>query len=54
MLLSQVEQPSVANQEENDDAPYQVMDVVAAYGNPLKRTGLVDDGAYQKANATKG
>jgi len=30
------------------------MDVVAAHGNPLKWTGLVDDGADQKTNSPEG
>jgi len=54
MLLSEVEQPAVADQEQDDDAPDQVMDVVAAHGNPLEGAGLVDDGADQEANAREG
>jgi len=54
MLLSEVEQPSIAHQEENEDAPYQVMDVVAAHGDPLEGSGLVDDGTDQKANTPEG
>jgi len=54
MFLSEVEQPTVANQQENEDAPNQVMDVVASHGNPLKGASLVNDGADQKANACEG
>ena len=54
VLLSQVEQPSVADEEQDDDAPNKVMDVVAAHGNPLEGTCLVDDGADEKANSREG
>ena len=54
MLLSEVEQPSIAHQEENEDAPYQVMDVVSAHGDPLEGSRLVNDRADQEADASEG
>ncbi len=54
MVVPEVEQPSVTDQEEDDDAPHKVMDVMAAHRDPLEWAGLVDDGADQKAYASEG
>ena len=54
MFLSEVEEPAVADEEQDDDAPDKVMDVVAAHGDPLEWACLVDDGADQKANSREG
>jgi len=50
VLLSQVEQPAITDQQKNQNAPHQVMDVVATDHDPAKGAFLGDDGADEKAD----
>jgi len=45
---TEIEQPSIAHQEQDEYAPDEVMNVAAAHHDPLKRPMLVHDQADQK------
>jgi len=50
---SQVQQPAVAHQQQNQDAPHKVVDVEAAHGYPLKWPVIVNDQADEQPHAKK-
>jgi len=53
MAPPKIEQPSVANQQQNQDAPYQVMNVMSPDHHPSKRPMVVDDEAHDQPHARK-
>jgi len=53
MRTPQVEQPSVADQQQNQDAPNQVVNVMPAHHHPLERTAVVHNHAHQQPHPAK-
>jgi len=53
MLLSQVKQPSITHQQQHQDAPHQMMNVVAAHHHPLERPVLMHNAADEQPYAGK-
>jgi hypothetical protein len=47
----EVKHPAVTDEQQDEDAPYQVMNVMAAHHHPLKGSFVVDDEADQDADA---
>ena len=51
---AQVKQPAIADQQQDENAPHQVMNMVAAHHDPMKWPHMMSDQCYQHANADKG
>jgi len=54
VIPPQVKQPSVTDQQQNENAPHQVMNVEAVHRDPLERAMLMHDQPNQNADAQKG
>ena len=54
MRPAEVEQPTVADGQQDQDSPDKVMDVAAAHNDPVKWAVVVDDEADEQAHAEKG
>jgi len=50
---SQVQQPSVTDDQQDKDSPYQVMDMPAAHHHPMERSLAAHDVIHQQAHAKK-
>jgi len=53
MLAAQIKKPSIADEQEDEDPPDEVMDVTSADHHPVKRADVVRDEADQDAHAEK-
>ncbi len=51
---AEVEQPAVADEQQNQDSPDKVMDVAAAHDDPVERAVVMDDEADEQSRAQEG
>jgi hypothetical protein len=51
---AQVEQPAVTNQQQNQNAPHKMVNMMSTHHHPLKRPALMHDRTHKQAHANKG
>jgi len=54
MLPSQVQQPAVTYQQQDQDSPYEVVNVAAVHQDPVEGSNIVGNQAYEASDAGKG